>query len=212
MKLWADFYDYVLPDLPGVPQELAALHLRNSAIEFCDSTGIFVYQPDDINAVAGQGDYDLEPPSGNYDVARVLSAWFKSGELKPTSEDMIRKSIADWTNQVGNPSAFMHANPNVVTLIPAPSESHANALRMRLVIRPSRTGRGVEDWIFNKYVEVIASGAKYRLASMPQKPWTSQEVAMYQGRMYQAGVLAATAEASKSFTRVDMQVQLKRTL
>jgi hypothetical protein len=210
MKLWKDFFDYVLAELPGVPQDVATLQIRNAAIDFCDQTGVYIYQPDNIDIVNGQAEYDLEPPSNNYDVARVGSAWYENTELMAVSEDMLRKKMYDWTEQSGAPAGFMHTDPSVIRLVPSPDADKTGGLLVRLVIRPARTGIGIEDWIFNKYVEVIASGAKYRLASMPQKPWSSPDIAKYHGTMYQAGIMAATAEASKSFTRTSLQVNLRR--
>jgi hypothetical protein len=210
MKLWADFFDYVLAELPGVPQDVATLHIRNAAIDFCDQTGVYVYGADPIDIQSGEAEYDLEPPSSNYDVARVGSAWVETNELTPMGEDMLRTKMINWTEQKGYPQGFMHTNPNEMRLVPIPDSNISGALKVRLVLRPARTGRGVEDWIFNKYVETIASGAKYRLASMPQKPWSSADVASYHGKMYEAGIQAATSDASKSYTRAKLQVYLTR--
>jgi len=42
-KLWSDFYDLVVPDLPGCPFAMVDNALRESAIAFCEQSLAWSY-------------------------------------------------------------------------------------------------------------------------------------------------------------------------
>lgn len=60
MKKWADFYDYLLPDVPGCPLAMADLQLRQAAREFCEMTMAWVEWLDDVTTVADVLEYDFD--------------------------------------------------------------------------------------------------------------------------------------------------------
>lgn len=210
MKPWKDFFDYTLPAVPGVTQELATLHLRNAAIRLCDQAQIHEVYADPIDVAANTAEYQLEAPSTNYDICRVKTAHVQATEILPKDEVWLKENVPDWETVGGAPVYFTHLSPDAIRLVPIPQEDIAGGLTLRLVVKPSRVALGVEDFIFERYVEVIAAGAIASLAMIPNKPWSSTAVMQMYGATFQAGLRRAQAEARKNYTTVDLQVQLKR--
>lgn len=204
-SLFTGLYDEVLPDLPGVPQLLALNAIRSASIEFCERSCCWVVDADPISAVANQPVYQFEPEAGT-DVVCVVQAWYNGQEIHQRTADQLEDELSirstafiagsPWNEQPGVPLFFMIERPDEFVLAPFPSTALANAIKMKVAVKPSRTAKGMERWILNKYFEALASGAKYRLLSMQKKPWSSPELAMYHKREFDLAINGATAHTS----------------
>ncbi|MDQ3186902.1 MAG: hypothetical protein M3Q16_10710, partial [Pseudomonadota bacterium] len=63
MKLWSDFYDLVMPDLPGCPSVVVDNSLRQSAIAFCEQSLGWKYDHPSVPVVQGIAEYAFVPPA-----------------------------------------------------------------------------------------------------------------------------------------------------
>ena len=106
---YTTLYDEVLPDVPGVPQNVALNAIRNSVIELCDKSGILIVDQDAVSAAASESAYDFEPPNG-YVVASVVAVWFNSIEILPTNQKDLFDSDRDWTTRTGQPTHYIQEN------------------------------------------------------------------------------------------------------
>ena len=59
MKPWGDFYDLIMPDLPGCPFVVVDNALRQSAISFCEQSLAWRWDHPDISIAAGTAAYAL---------------------------------------------------------------------------------------------------------------------------------------------------------
>ena len=209
MKTWADFYDYVLPYLPGITGDMASLHIRNATIEFCDETGVADFEATPIPLVKDQAQYSVVQDGASYNVARIKSAYVGEYPLTATTADVLDESNLNWKSHKGQPVKYLQPSPNTVLVYPIPDEA-VGSLQLTYTLRPNRTSMGIEDFIFERYVEAIASGAIYRSASMPNKPWTNDKLALENRIMFRNAINDATVEVNKSFTRAKLQVKFKR--
>lgn len=57
MSALADFYDLLLPELPGIATPMVDLHLREVARDFCTKTSAWREDLTAIDLVAEQGTY-----------------------------------------------------------------------------------------------------------------------------------------------------------
>lgn len=209
MKLWSDFFDYILPDVPSCPQDVAALHVRSVVMDFFDSTGVYVVTHDPVDVVENTHTYNFAPPTG-YDVARIHTAWFDGTELTSSGEDNIRRAILNWTTKTGEPTHTLCENQSSVRLVPIPNRSLTAGLEMRVVLKPTRTSTGIStDWVFDRWVEIMAHGVKARLMEMPAKPWTNPALAVYHSGKYHMGVGDALRDANRALGRSTLAVQMR---
>jgi hypothetical protein len=208
---WSGFYDFVLPELNGVPTDLVDIYLRRAAIEFCEETSVYVADHDPISIIKGIAEYDLEPPEAETDIVSVKKAWVNNAPIDYISQDTLNQRMSYWpADEAARPVAFTQQTQTSLLLYPKPTESNKNGLNMKVVLRPSLAASGLTDWMATKYIQEITDGAKSMLMGMENKPWSSQTGEAKYRAQFEAGKTRATIEALRSFTRASQQVQLKR--
>lgn len=183
---FSDAVDDVLPHLaadPSAPVTEAAI--RNAAIEFCATSGVWCYTQPDGSLLAGERAVELEPDMGA-EVARVEAVRYRGKALQP-----IR--LATWATkpQADGPS-FWTQNDNVQILVqPTPVKSEAGAIEIDMVLQPSRSATSIPGWIWTKWGEDIVSGALARLMLMPSRPWTAVDIAVAHQNKFHNAMYAA---------------------
>lgn len=213
MATLSSFYPYVLPDVSGCPEITVDVAIRSALIEFCEKSLVVQRDHDPITVVAGVIDYELEPPTGQI-VTKVMKAWYKNVELSPIAPDNVLYSTVYNTLWSGasktesDPRNFLQKEERSITIYPFPKETEANALTMRVALKPSRKATTFEEILFEDYAEIIAFGAKYRLLSLSGKGWTNGPAASVALAKFSEGVNLARARASTGGTRGAVRVKL----
>jgi hypothetical protein len=204
VKLWSDFYDLVLPDLPGCPEVAADQALRQVAIAFCEQSLAWRWRHPDIPVVAGTSRYDYMP-LGNAAVHAVTWARFNEGDIEPVAEADI--SIHDWRNATGHPR-YVLGDATGITLVPRPDLP--GTLTLEVVLKPALDATGVEDDIFREYHQVIAHGAIGRLMLSPNKPYTNGQLAGLHQFEFITGTGAAGTQRARNHTRAPLRTTIMR--
>ena len=199
-KTWAKWYDEVLPDVPGCPQVVAANAIKNAAIQFCDRSFVYLIDHDPIAAVEDQGEYTWAPGAG-LKVARPERVWYDGEELTPKTRDEIADMHAYWPDWEGTPLYFMQEKIEKLIVVPRPTAALANAIKAKVAVKPSRDATSIDDAIWEKYLEEIASGAKARLFAMKRKPWADGQLAAYHKGVFDEAISAARLAAFKGHVR-----------
>ena len=207
MKIWSDFFDYVAPLVPGADPALLELHIRNAAIDFCNDTRAATYSLP-ITMSVGQSIYDISLNGADYTPVIINSVRIADRQLEPLNTDYLNSTIHGWRDDTGTPRAYVADDPYGIRLYPTPDE--AVDVIVELAVKPSRDSIGIEDYIYDRYVEVISHGAVQRIASIPQKPYTNPQVAQMAMIEFIKGKAAARTEVYKSFTRNNTQVRLRK--
>lgn len=184
--LWADIHSLVLPDVPGCPTPTIDVALAASAADFCARSHIWREELDPEIVISGIADYELSPNTTGAVLESVLWANLDGQPLEHVDARYVEKSKLDDT---GKPTSFWLINDTTVRLLPIPDDRYD--LTTAISVKPSRAATGVEDWIYESYVEPIVSGAIWRLARTPGKAWSDPEIAMYHHRMFEVGITQA---------------------
>jgi hypothetical protein len=214
-KTYEDFYDEVLPYLPGCTPALAKVAIRNAVIDFCEGSLIIQRDHDPVTILEGTIDYDFEPPTG-YLVTKIMRAWYKGTELDPKAPDELPAAMIYNRGYPGavitksDPTMITQKDERSYTLYPFPKEAAASALTMRVALKPTRSSSTIEDVVFEDYAEIIGHGAKYRLMSAPSKPFTSPDGAAASKLFFDEGVNVARQRAIRGYVRSDLRVQIPR--
>lgn len=213
MMLWDRFYDLVLPELSGIQPNFVDLQLRMAAIEFLEETQVWMVKADPIDVLANTATYALVPPVAilHADVAQVKDVRLNGAPLVFTTMDELRQSATNYeTVSDPNPRGFTQYTQDTLTLVPTPSQAYPAGLTMKLALRPGLTALGVEDWIGQKWIQEISTGAKAMLMAMYGRPWSSPEGAAAYRAQFEAAKTRATIEANRSFTRANSTIQMPR--
>lgn len=210
MTAWSTFYDFVMPDVPGISTSFVDFMLRQVAIDFCRKSCLHSVELDAIDVVADQQEYDLTSPIDETEVALVKAAWFNNTPMMFATLDVLNPSNPYWPSlSATDARAFTQRQPDKMLVYPIPDTDLAGGLRVEVVLVPTQSAAGLTDWIANKYRYELACGVKARLMLQPSKPWTNLEAGQYELAQYQAALTRATIDTNRSLTRAAVSAAMR---
>jgi hypothetical protein len=196
------FYDHVLPHVPGCPQGIATLAIRQAAIEFCRRSGIWYIDHPAIDVVANQASYPYAAGVAGAVVEETLKAWFNGKEIHPATKDDLNRLFAnDWRTKTGTPDRFTQYTARSLILVPKPVDNLAAGLVLIVSLKPSAASTGMDDTIFEEYHEGIAAGAKSRLMLSQKKPYSNAQQAEIEKGYFEHCIAEAHERVDRSFGR-----------
>lgn len=189
-----DFFPNVTLEVPECPLVLIRHQIRNAAIEFCEKTLAWQYDCAAVNAVAGQASYTLSIPAGT-DIHNISSVRHNNWPLTAVTSEWMNDNYTAWESETGvQASSVIYIPPLTIKLYPFPNTTGTGTIKVRVTLKPSRTALTLDDNLYNRYVESIAAGAKYRLMAQPKKAWTDPEMSMYYRGIFSKGINSARAD------------------
>ncbi|SCX59911.1 hypothetical protein [Nitrosospira sp. Nsp1] len=203
MKLWRDFYDLMMPDVPGCPSAAADSALRQSAIAFCEQSLAWQGTHPDVPVVAGTAEYAFTPPADAV-VHTIIHAALDGEEIALYPDKPGMGSI-NRHGRKGIP-AYILAGAASLTFVPAPSAP--GTLSMTVAFKPSPVSTGIVDGQFNEYREAIVHGALVRLMLSPKKPYSSTQLAQYHQQQFAVKTAAAGQRVARGYTRARLQTRI----
>lgn len=205
MKLWADFLDYLIPDVPGCPEIAATFALRQSAIAFCEQSLAWRFDHPDIAVVAGVAKYLFVPPTGAT-VHTIIRAELDGKQIicNTAGADV---TISNWHHAQGAPE-YILSGPEWLQLVPIPT---ANAtLSLNVALKPTFDATGIDDDMFTQYRDAIVHGALAKLMLSPNKPYTNAQLAQYHQQQFVIKSGQAGIQVMRDFLRTPLQTSILR--
>lgn len=199
MSAWSAFYPDVLAEVLGAPEFIVDNALRNAAITFCERTHIWTQMLDPIDSVANQMEYDLDVPTRT-NLVEIQAVWYSGRRIDPKSPRFLETTYADWTAETGTPAFYTQETPEVLLLVPMPTESLSESIKVRASLKPSSTATGVEDWIFARHRLDIAAGCKAALMTMTDQVWFSPDRSNHYRALFEAAIEKTTKSAANGLT------------
>jgi hypothetical protein len=152
--------------------------------------------------------YTLVPPV-NTIVSQVMVASLLGRPLTVTNIQELDNRVVSWRDATGQPRAVFQPDPGVVDFYPRPAGTDSYDVFIRVALAPTRTSTDVDERLSVSYLEDIAAGALSRLLAMPNRPWSNTEGARYYGSVFASAKVDAAIEATKSYGRGELMVQLR---
>jgi hypothetical protein len=196
-KTWDDFLPLLAPHLSGCPNATMKQYLGIVASDFFARTYLWREQIDAIYVSANEVEYSLDPDTGV--VEDVISVVHNEAPLTRTD---LRLIGAEKLTEVGDPREYWVLADQNIRIFPTPEER--TTLKVYAVLKPSRIGTGVEDWIYETWADTLVSGTVARLAMIPNKEWTDVAMASSQKLTYERAITNARI---RDFRGVKMQVR-----
>lgn len=173
MATFADFYPYLLPQVPGCSDPMATQALRDSAIAFCEDTMVLRTKLPAFATVSGTSTYTPSVSTGEQ-IARVLGVAVDGVQVYAVAE----ADAAFPLNQPGKPRYVSTVRTAVgFDLVLQPAPDAAYAVEVEAAMRPTRTATSLPDDLLDRWVEAVVHGAVYRLASVRGQPFSDQVLA-----------------------------------
>jgi hypothetical protein len=167
---WSQFFRDILPETPGCPDPVIEHALLRAAQEFFERTALWTVWLDNVRTIPSVQDYDIELEP-NSELVRLVRATLDGRDIDITTPEALP---SDWQTYQGAGLSECIFTRDLFTITVLPRASRALLLRVEAVLKPSDKATGIEDYLFRRFNEAIANGAKGRLLLMANKPWTSQ--------------------------------------
>lgn len=171
MKPLSAFYPRILPYLPNCPEPLVDQVLVNAAIEFAEASLTLRQNLDAFKTVVGKVAYDLDPPTPQHDINRVMGVTVNGRELHPGMFEAIRNDLP--TANATPRGFYTDRTDNVFTLRLSPPPDVVVPVVVAVTLRPSRDATQLDDDFYNIWIDPIVSGAIARAMQIPDQPFTN---------------------------------------
>jgi hypothetical protein len=182
-KTWDDFLPLLSPHLNECPNATMKEYLAIVASDFFARTYLWREQIDAIYVAAGAVEYDLDADAVVEDVISVIH-----NDL-PLDRTDLRLIDTQNLGQTGDPREFWVNADRSIFISPVPEKR--TVFKVYAVLKPSRTGCGVQDWIYETWADTLVSGTVARLAMIPNKEWTDVAMATSQKATYERAITTA---------------------
>lgn len=198
---YSDLLTEVLPHLTADPSDpMTEAALKNAVIEFCRGSWVWRHFPDAQDVSAGEAQYQLEPAAGA-DVAAILSCSYDGVPLTQASTDYLDENCPTWQTVAAAVKNFTQIDTDSLYLAPLPACTIVGGLSMVLALQPRRSAISFPKWIASQYMEELASGALWKLMSMPGKPWSDAAGAALHHTRFDDAITAARISAARGLGR-----------
>ncbi len=204
------FRDEIAAEVPGCPGGLIDREVRYAVIEFCRKTDYWQADLDAITTVADQETYALTPPAESV-VANVVRVRFDGTTIFPVT-DTHQLQQAWETNSCTSPSSYLiryDSGAKVLRPYPIVDRVLADAIVVRVSLKPTLTTVVIDDSIHLEYTEAIAGGALRKLLMMSGRKWHNPQLAAFYATKFNDGVNRAKIADLKNHTNGDLMVRMR---
>ena len=170
---YSDFSPFIRPEVQGCPDFLLERSVRDSAIDFCQRTDVFVAEPEFVTIVKGVNEYAVSIPSGT-ELNHILDIFNDKQPLKPISYAKLLSRLGD-ENTTGTPKYYAQRDNTDFYVAPIPADS--NSFRVLFSLKPSSSSSSIPDTVGKEYREAISHGALFRLQMMTGQPFGNPAMA-----------------------------------
>lgn len=198
-----DFVPSVLMEVPTCPEDVALKAVRDTCIDFCDHTNFWQHDLDLITAVANVAEYDLDELPDDTILASIVSMTFQGLPVYPRTQEWLDTNRSNWRIDYSTqPKYFLVQQLGRFQLVGYPSVTVAEAIRVRVALKPSRAATQVYDRIYEDYLDDIANGALARLLAMRSRPWSDLSLVDHYTKLYELERGSAKVAVCKGFTQL----------
>lgn len=206
IKPWRAFTQIAEPDLPECPSTLMVDKAKECIRYLCRRSTILREWLPDQDIVLDVDEYTLVPSAGTQIVAPVYVEIDKI-PLKPLDEEATDHASSFWRQNGGVTYRYHLLDMTTLKLTWLPDATVTDSLRVRVIVEPTRDAAGVDDMVYDRWADGIASGIKAKCMQMTGKPWSSDH---WRGHMvaFNNAVGDAYAVANRGTTRRAMRVRM----
>lgn len=205
MKALSAFFPRILPYLPGCPEPLAAQVLVNAAIDFCDASLVLRQNLDTFNTVVGRVQYDLDAPSAQHDINRVMGVTLDGKELVAGMAEALR---GDMPTAPAKPRGFYtDRTDSVFTLMLSPPPDKVYSVLVSVTLSPARTATQLDDDLYNTWINPIVSSAIAQAMQIPGQPFSNPAQAQILLNSVARQTVTSRIEGNYGFVRGSMRVR-----
>ena len=193
-------FPLVQPHVPGCPNVVIESHIAEAAADFCVRSELWRVDLESELTTISENLFEVDVPNGAK-LEDILWLAIDGVELTRVSDKYISQN--DFMDE-GTPQFYALYADTYARLYPTPDA--AFALTGNIVLKPSLTATGLEDFIYETYGRSIAYGAVAEIMAIPMKEWTNPMAsASYMAKFYRD----ADAAKARDHRKVPMRIQAR---
>lgn len=192
MATYAELATEIRMYLPGCPDFLINKEIRNAAIKFCEETHVFS-ETAPVTTVVGENRY-LIPTVEEAVLVTLKNAKRNGKPLHAVANDQLPED-----GKEGKPEMYTERGKEIIFY---PTPNLVEDIVFSYALKPSRDSTEFPDYIAEDYYSGITSFALYRLATMPERTWSSPQLAAEHYATYKTQVIQAKAKAQGQVNKV----------
>ena len=193
---YLDFSFYVRSEVQGAPDFIIERAVRDSAIDFCQRTGVYIPEPERVTIIAGVNEYAVTLPTGT-ELNHIIDIYDNNTPLQPTSYTELLMRLGDETER-GTPRYYSQRDNTDFYLAPIPDK--ADTVRVIYSVKPTSTSTSMPDTIGKENREAIVHGALYRLQMMSGQPFSNPGAAQMNSQLFEKAVGRVTRQVKYGFS------------
>lgn len=189
-----DFLPEMMQYCNGAPPIMLRIHLINSAIDLCNKALLLKKSPSPIQFEEEVHTYTMKYPQDRYRAIAIDEIKIEGyGPLVRTTEREMDSQFANWREtESSKPTRFWLTDElNKVRIWPTPKEDIDIDANIQSVVTYKRGQTEVDDFIYEKWHEIIQAGALTKVLLIPEATWYNEKVAMVMSRAFSRGVREA---------------------
>lgn len=202
---YSDFASFVRPETQGAPDFLIERAIRDSAIEFCRRTGVYIPEPENVTIIIGINEYDVTLPSGT-ELNYITDVFANQTKLSPVSYNELLERLGDETEK-GTPKYYSQRDNKAFFVAPIPSA--ADTFRVLYSLKPTSTSKSIPDSVGKEHQEAITQGALYRLQMMPNQPFSNPGSAGANKQLFEREVGRTVRQVKYGFSGGSLKVRYR---
>jgi hypothetical protein len=205
---WKQFTPLILPEVKGCAPNLAIQAVRDTAIDFCATTWVWVEVHDPYTLSPGEVFVDFEADE-DARVEKILYAKCDDTkrELIACTPEFADERFPNWMSggQAQHPQYLVQLGST--QFVPVPTTDVQRTVTLRAAHKPSRTSQSGPVFLLDDHQDAIVLGAKARLWLMSAVPWANPQLGAAAMTAYTAMKDAAQAKAQRGFGRARRHVK-----
>jgi hypothetical protein len=189
-----DFLAEMMQYCNGAPGIMLRIHLINSAIDLCNKALLLKKSPSSIQFEEEVHTYTMKYPQDRYRAIAVDEIKIEGyGPLVRTTEREMDSEFANWREtDSSKPTRFwLTDDVNTFRIWPTPKQDVDIDVNIQSIVTYRRGQTEVDEFIFEKWHEIIQAGALAKVLMIPEASWYNPQVAQGFSVVFSRGVREA---------------------
>ena len=185
----------LIGDVPTASRFVILDALRKTIRDFCVRTQMWKFKQHPIFPVEGQRDYELAEPSET-EICSIVQVRQKTAPRAMDASYTLPQSAI--RGNIG--SIYGRPSRAAFSIFPVPSSNAVDPFLAVVSLQPTLTGEYIQRALYERWENTLLSGARSRLLTMFNKPWTDMNMGAYYRSIYETDLYDALAEMVKGGT------------
>lgn len=187
---------------PGIDKPYVRATILRTAAEFFTVSGAWTEVIGPVRARPGLNEYELEPEHGGM-ITYMTHLYYNETQI-PFEQFPAAKSPIPWDDdeRFNGPMGY-GITPNKLALYATPAHEMGDTFTVVVTKTSCRDAKKMPAEMATIWYEPIYDGCIGKLYSMPKKPWSNPQLAMYHLRRFRNGMAVARDAARHNHTSAE---------